>query len=93
MVAHPTAGTEPDMKLSPHPAPEYTGCCHQYHDDYHYFAAPFALVADQFRLLDHWIRARIRSMKFKGISRGYNRRWPNKLIVRLGLVSLYGLRT
>jgi hypothetical protein len=58
-----------------------------------YFAAPFASVADQFRLLDHWIRARIRSMKFKGISRGYNRRWPNKLIARLGLVSLYGLLT
>jgi len=57
----------------------------------HYFAAPFASVADQFRLLDHWIRARIRSMKFKGISRGYNRRWSNKLIARLGLVSLYGL--
>lgn len=58
-----------------------------------YFAAPFASVADQFRLLDHWIRARIRSMKFKGISRGYNRRWKNKLIARLGLVSLYGLLT
>lgn len=58
-----------------------------------YFAAPFASVADQFRLLDHWIRARIRSMKFKGISRGYNRRWSNKLIARLGLVSLYGLLT
>jgi hypothetical protein len=59
----------------------------------HYFAAPFASVADQFRLLDHWIRARIRSMKFKGNSRGYNCRWPNKLIARLGLVSLYGLLT
>ena len=59
----------------------------------HYFAAPFASVADQFTRLDHWIRARIRSMKFKGISRGYNRRWPNKLIARLGLVSLYGLLT
>ena len=58
-----------------------------------YFAAPFASVADQFRLLDHWIRARIRSMKFKGISRGYNRCWKNKLIARLGLVSLYGLLT
>jgi len=32
-------------------------------------------------------------MKFKGISRGYNRRWANKLIARLGLVSLYGLLT
>ena len=59
----------------------------------HYFAAPFASVADQFRLLDHWVRARIRSMKFKGISRGYNRRWSNKLIARLGLVSLSGFLT
>jgi len=38
-VAHPTADTELDMKpfgtqgrLSPHPASEHTGCCHQYHD-------------------------------------------------------------
>jgi group II intron reverse transcriptase/maturase len=59
----------------------------------HYFAASFASVADQFRLLDHWVRARIRSMKFKGISRGYNRRWSNKLIARLGLVSLSGFPT
>lgn len=59
----------------------------------HYFAASFASVSDQFRLLDHWIRARIRSMKFKGISRGYNRRWHNKLITRLGLVSLSGFLT
>jgi group II intron reverse transcriptase/maturase len=59
----------------------------------HYFAAPFASVADQFRLLDHWLRARIRSMKFKGISRGYNRRWSNKHLARLGLVSLSGYLT
>ena len=59
----------------------------------HYFAASFASVADQFRLLDHWIHARIRSMKFKGISRGYNRRWNNKLIARLGLLSLSGFLT
>ena len=59
----------------------------------HYFAAPFASVADQFRLLDKWIRARIRTMKFKAISRGYNRRWTNKLIARLGLVSLSGFLT
>jgi RNA-directed DNA polymerase len=59
----------------------------------HYFAAPFASVADQLRLLDHWVRARIRSMKFKGISRGYNRRWSNKLIARLGLVPLSGFLT
>jgi group II intron reverse transcriptase/maturase len=59
----------------------------------HYFAAPFASVSDQFKLLDHWIRTRLRSMKFKDISRGYNRRWPTKLLVRLGLVSLRGLLT
>jgi group II intron reverse transcriptase/maturase len=59
----------------------------------HYFAASFASVMDQFDLLDHWIRARLRSMKFKRISRGHNRRWPNKLLARLGLVSLYGLLT
>jgi hypothetical protein len=28
MVAHPTTGTKPDMKLSLHPALEHTGCCH-----------------------------------------------------------------
>jgi group II intron reverse transcriptase/maturase len=59
----------------------------------HYFAAPFASVKDQFSLLDHWIRARLRSLKFKHISRGYNRRWPSKLLSRLGLVSLCGLLT
>jgi group II intron reverse transcriptase/maturase len=59
----------------------------------HYFAAPFASVADQFRLLDHWVRARIRSMKFKGISRGYNRGWSNKHLARLGLVALSGYLT
>jgi group II intron reverse transcriptase/maturase len=58
-----------------------------------YFAAPFASVMDQFSLLDQWIRARLRFMKFKRISRGYNRRWPSKLLARLGLVSLYGLLT
>ena len=57
----------------------------------HYFAAPFASVSDQFRLLDHWIRARLRTMKFKRLSRGYNHRWPSKLFALLGLVSLRGL--
>jgi hypothetical protein len=55
-----------------------------------YFAAPFASVKDQFSLLDHWIRARLRSMKFKRISRGDNRRWLSKHLSRMGLVSLYG---
>jgi group II intron reverse transcriptase/maturase len=55
-----------------------------------YFAAPFASVKDQFTLLDNWIRARLRSMKFKRISRGDNRRWLTKRLSRLGLVALYG---
>jgi group II intron reverse transcriptase/maturase len=54
-----------------------------------YFAAPFASVMDQFNLLDHWIRARLRSMKFKRISRGDNRRWLIKHLSRLGVLSLY----
>lgn len=29
-VAHPAATTEPDMKLSLHPAPQKTGSCHEY---------------------------------------------------------------
>ena len=37
----PAPTTKPDVRpfdcvqgmLSPHPAPEYTGCCHQYHDE------------------------------------------------------------
>ena len=32
-VARPAASTEPDMKVSLHPAPEHTGCCHQHHDE------------------------------------------------------------
>jgi RNA-directed DNA polymerase len=55
-----------------------------------YFATHFASVKDQFTLLDHWIRARLRSMKFKRISRGDNRRWLIKHLSRMGLVSLYG---
>jgi len=32
-IADPAYTTKPDVRLSPHPAPEYTGCCHQYHDE------------------------------------------------------------
>lgn len=55
-----------------------------------YFAAPFSTVEVQFFLLDCWIRMRLRCMKYKRISRGDNRRLPNKNIARMGLVSLYG---
>jgi group II intron reverse transcriptase/maturase len=54
-----------------------------------YFAAPFSTVEEQFYLLDCWIRMRLRCMKYKRISRGDNRRFPNKNIARMGLVSLY----
>ena len=54
-----------------------------------YFAAPFSTVKEQFHLLDCWIRMRLRCMKYKRISRGDNRRFPNKNIARMGLVSLH----
>jgi len=56
----------------------------------HYFSTPWSTVRDQFALLDHWIRMRIRSMKFKHISKGDNRRWPNRHLSNIGLVSLCG---
>jgi RNA-directed DNA polymerase len=54
----------------------------------HYFATPFSSVRSQFRPLDAWIRMRLRCMKFKRISRGDNRRFLNKRLARMGLVSL-----
>jgi len=56
----------------------------------HYFSTPWSTVRDQFALLDHWIRMRIRSMKFKHISKGDNRRWSNRHLSNIGLVSLCG---
>lgn len=56
----------------------------------HYFATQWSTVRDQFALLDHWIRMRLRSMKFKHISKGDNRRWSNRHLSHIGLVSLSG---
>lgn len=56
----------------------------------HYFATQWSTVRDQFALLDHWIRMRLRSMKFKHISKGNNRRWSNRQLSRIGLMSLTG---
>lgn len=56
----------------------------------HYFATPFSSVRHQFWHLDQWIRLRLRCMKYKSISRGHNRRFPNRRFARLGLVSLFG---
>jgi group II intron reverse transcriptase/maturase len=56
----------------------------------HYFATHWSTVRDQFILLDHWIRMRLRSMKFKHISKGDNRRWSNGNLAHIGLLSLVG---
>jgi group II intron reverse transcriptase/maturase len=52
-----------------------------------YFATPFSTATAQFTRLDHWIRKRLRCMKFKRISQEDNRRWPNRRFDRLGLLS------
>jgi len=54
----------------------------------HYFATPFSTVKHQFSELDAWTRKRLRCMKYKRISKGDNRRFPNKRFARMGLVSL-----
>ena len=53
----------------------------------HYFATPFSTATAQFDRLDHWIRKRLRCMKFNRISRVDNQRWPNRRFDRLGLLS------
>ena len=41
-ITDPASTTEPDVRFSPHPAPEYTGCCHQHHnvEPYHHGLTP-----------------------------------------------------
>ena len=54
-----------------------------------YFGSPpFNTNYQLFKELDKWIRARIRSMKFKRISQLDNFRLPTKKILKLGLKSL-----
>jgi group II intron reverse transcriptase/maturase len=53
-----------------------------------YFAAPFASVANQFRMLDRWVRMRLRCMKYKRKSRRDNRRLQIAHMRRLGVVFL-----
>jgi RNA-directed DNA polymerase len=54
----------------------------------HYFAAPFSDCQWQFRNLDAFVRRRLRSMKFKRISRPDNFRMRDRHFRRLGLLSL-----
>jgi RNA-directed DNA polymerase len=55
-----------------------------------YFTIPRATLKEQFRELDYWIRHRLRAMKLKAYSLSNNRRWPNRCLARLGVVSLLG---
>lgn len=53
-----------------------------------YFATSFSSVSETFRILDSWIRMRLRCMKFKHISVNDNWRFPNRRFTALGLPSL-----
>jgi len=50
-------------------------------------------VKDQFFELNAWIGKRLRCMKYKRISKGDNRCFPNKRFACMGLVSLYSIAT
>jgi group II intron reverse transcriptase/maturase len=54
----------------------------------YFITPPFATVRRQSRALDTWTRKRLRCMKYKRISKGDNRRFLNKHLVRMGLVPL-----
>jgi RNA-directed DNA polymerase len=51
-----------------------------------YFATPFTTTITQFRLLDRWIRVRLRSMKRKCISKRNNWKVKTKYLHRLGIL-------
>lgn len=53
-----------------------------------YFATRWSNPRRQFRLLDRWIRRRLRAMKFKRFSYWDNRRYPVRCFEKLGLLSL-----
>jgi group II intron reverse transcriptase/maturase len=53
-----------------------------------YFATPFSTVKARFLKLDGWIRRRLRSMKYKHISRNDNWRFPSRRLQALGLPTL-----
>jgi RNA-directed DNA polymerase len=56
-----------------------------------YFGTKFSTVKSEFRMLDQWIRKRIRCMKYKRIWRSDNCRLRIKLIKRMKLLSCYDL--
>jgi RNA-directed DNA polymerase len=54
-----------------------------------YFATPWSNCGKPFRLLDSWIRMRLRCMKFKRKSRVDNARLRTKHLKAMGLLSLF----
>lgn len=57
-----------------------------------YFVVPWSNVKKQFKILDKWIRMRLRCMKCKRISRRDNTRLPNRWFERRELLSLMAVR-
>ena len=57
-----------------------------------YFATAFSRCGNRFRVLDRWIRMRLRCMKYKRKSRADNRRIRLYHFRRLGLLNLGDLR-
>jgi group II intron reverse transcriptase/maturase len=53
-----------------------------------YFCAKFSKVQRYFMEIDKWLRKRLRSMKYKRISRKDNLKYKNKLFMKRGLLSM-----
>lgn len=52
-----------------------------------YFHTRFSNVMEYFRKTDTWLRTRLRSMKYKSISRNHHFRLKNSIIKKRGLIS------
>lgn len=52
-----------------------------------YFHTKFSKVKVYFKNIDKWLRRRLRSMKYKRISRKDNFRYKSKLFIKRGLIS------
>jgi len=54
-----------------------------------YFDTPFSSVKELLYRMDQWTRKRLRCMKYTRISKQDNRRFKNKYLARMGLVTLH----
>jgi RNA-directed DNA polymerase len=52
-----------------------------------YFCTKFSKVKTYFKMVDKWLRQRLRSMKYKRISRKNNFKYKTRLLTRRGLIS------